>query len=496
MTRNPRHAASRPAWMVGLALVVVIVIGSFLAYTKDLPFNSEGYRLSATFENAATLRPTSPVRIAGVTVGEVTEVTSQGDLAEVTFTVDEAGRPIHEDAEAEIRPRLFLEGNFFIDLRPGSPSAPELPSEGEIPLTRTATAVQLDEILTSLQSDSRANLQDLLEGYGTALTVEPTAADDAEQDPDVQGETAAEAINDSFAYGGKAGKGTAIVTEALQGTKPHDLSKLIAASGGVFETLGRREASLKGLITNLNITTGALAAEQSNLSASIHELAPTLEQADLSLRHLSDALPPLRAWARALEPSLHELPATIQASGPWLDQTALLLRDRELGTLARLLGDSARPLAKTADQSLKLLPQVTRLSRCVTDVLDPAADTAITVDPNDPTNTSTVWQEFFYGAVNLGGAAGNFDGNGHYLRANAGGGDTLAEAPNPGGGFQNTKNFGTAQDGSAFPTRGVQPDLPASAPAFRTDVACQTNALPDLNGPAADPVASDLVPTP
>ena len=61
------------------------------------------------------------MRIAGVNVGKVTGVEADGDAAEVTFTVDDEGQPIHSDAEVEIRPRLFLEGNFFLDLRPGQP---------------------------------------------------------------------------------------------------------------------------------------------------------------------------------------------------------------------------------------------------------------------------------------------------------------------------------------------------------------------------------------
>ena len=72
-------------------------------------------------------------------------------------------------------------------------------------------------MLTALQAPTRAGLQRLLDGFGTALNYEPTAADDADQDPDVQGESAAEALNDAFRYGGPAGRGTAIVAEALRG---------------------------------------------------------------------------------------------------------------------------------------------------------------------------------------------------------------------------------------------------------------------------------------
>ena len=30
--------------------------------------------------------------------------------------IDDKGLPIHKDATLKIRPRIFLEGNFFVDL--------------------------------------------------------------------------------------------------------------------------------------------------------------------------------------------------------------------------------------------------------------------------------------------------------------------------------------------------------------------------------------------
>ncbi|MGH2982556.1 MAG: MlaD family protein, partial [Solirubrobacterales bacterium] len=149
---------------VGLFVVLLIVVGTYLAFTKSLPFTGEGYKLNATFQNAANIATRSPVRIAGVNVGEVTEVERVGNNSRVSFTVTDEGRPIHSDAFVKIRPRIFLEGNFFLDLSPGSPSAAELPDGGTIPISRTSTAVQLDELLTALQAPDRRNLVELLEG--------------------------------------------------------------------------------------------------------------------------------------------------------------------------------------------------------------------------------------------------------------------------------------------------------------------------------------------
>jgi virulence factor Mce-like protein len=495
-TANPliwgrRYRGPHPAWL-GLLIAGLVVLGSYLAYTKELPWSDPGYTLNATFENAATLRETAPVRIAGVNVGKVTRVEPVGEAAKVTFTVSDEGRPIHSDAEIEIRPRLFLEGNFFLDVRPGSASAPELEDGGEIPITQTATAVQLDEVLTALQAPQRRGLQRLLEGFGTGLTYEPTPADDATQDVIVQGETAAESLNDAFRYGGAAGRNTAIVADALRGQEPRDLARMIDEAGIVFQKLASRESELADLVTNLNVTAGAFAAESENLSRSVELLGPTLTEAEGSLRALSDALPPLRALAIEARPGIQELPDTIAAFDPWLAETRRLLQPDELGGTARLLRQAAPGLAETAAGSRKLFPQMRLAARCTSENLVPAADTPITSDAGGWNIGQPNFQELFYGLVQLAGAAQPFDGNGPYLRLQPGGGPVLVQGENPGGAFQDTANFGNA----VVAPDGIQPVLPDAAPPFRMDVKCHENDVPNLNGPAAAAGPPDLVPAP
>lgn len=473
-----QHYRGRGPVPLGIAMVLILAVGSYFAYVKDNPF-SDGFELDATFENAATLRSSSPVRVAGVNVGEVTSVESEGNLARVTFSVSDNALPIHEDATIEIRPRLFLEGNFFLELHPGTPSAPELDSGGDIPVTQTATAVQLDEVLSALDSDTRLNLQKLLEGYGDGLTHEPDAADDAGHDPDVKGETAAESLNDAFEYGGDAGRDSAIVQDALIGERPGDLAGLIEAQRDVFSELTTVESELQDLITNFDTTTGALAQESTNLRRTFAELAPTLEEARPSLAALSGALPPLRALALELEPSLRELPETIDVGFPWLDQTQLLLRDSELGGTASELARSTPLLAEVAARTSGLFDEVELLSRCATDVLEPTGDIVVTNTqfPTEETN----YREFWYGVVNQAGETQNFDANGRYLRFQSGDGDELVQMADPLGGFNNTTAFGNAVEAPA----GVQPVVDGDRPEFRMDVPCFQNAVPDVNGPQA-----------
>jgi ABC-type transporter Mla subunit MlaD len=478
-----RHYRGPSPWVIGLAVAVLFVVGFYLAFTKHIPFTSRGYELHATFESASTLKPQSPVRIAGVNVGKVTSVKRQGNMAEATFTISNDGLPIHQDATITIRPRLFLEGNFFLDLQPGSPSAPDLSSGDTIPVTQTAIAVQLDQILTSLQKDSRASLKRALAGYGQTLNSKPTAAEDATQDPSVRGLTPAEAINQTFRYGGEAGRTTSIVNQAFLGEHAHDLSNLIRGQRDLFAKLASTDGSLSDLITNFNTTAGALAQESSNLSASIRELAPTVEQARPSLLHLSNALPPFRALARASLPGIRQLPATIKAGSPWLVQTRKLLRQDELGGAAKLLASSAPPLAKVTHASIALFPQTGLFGRCVSHNLVPAGNEIIddaggaypfsTGQPN--------YREFLYGAVNLAGESQGFDGNGPFVRFQAGGGPQLVHMNTP----TNVPGVNSMWANNISNVLGTRPRLPASGmPPFRTDVPCYTQDVPKLNGPA------------
>ena len=85
------------------------------------------------------------------------------------MTIDDQGLPLHKDATFKIRPRIFLEGNFFVDVSPGTPEAPTAPDGYTFPIQQGIEPVQLDQVLTSLQADTRRNLQILLQQYGTAV---------------------------------------------------------------------------------------------------------------------------------------------------------------------------------------------------------------------------------------------------------------------------------------------------------------------------------------
>jgi virulence factor Mce-like protein len=463
---------------IAVIFILIFTIGPYLAFTGHVPFTSYGYELKATFANSANIALGSPVRIAGVEVGKVISSSRDGNATTVTFTVDGAGRPIHDDAFAAIRPRIFLEGNFFVELDPGSPSAPDMDSGATIPVSRTSTAVQIDEVLSALQSPTRADLSRLLEGLGTAYTHKPTAAEDATQLPEVKGKTGAEALNGAFKYGGDAGRYSAQVTNAFLGTQQRDLSRLVAGAGRAFGAFASREADLQGLIDNFNVFTGALATQSTNLSTTINLLAPTLRTARASLVSLNRTLPPLRTYAIEFTPAVAELPGLISASKPWLAQVRPLLSGKEGGGVAKLLAESTPGLAGAAQAGKETaLPQLNQLSLCTTKVLVPTANQTI----NDRFSTGGPnYREFLYNLANFAGDGQNFDGNGPYIRAQVGGGPLLVGESNPQGN-RDTSSDQINYAHTVTPPIGNQPQLGGLAP-LKPEVRCYTNPVPDVNG--------------
>jgi phospholipid/cholesterol/gamma-HCH transport system substrate-binding protein len=462
---------------IAIIFILIFTIGPYLAFTKHVPFTGYGYELNATFSNSANIALNSPVRIAGVDVGKVIGTERDGENTEVTFTVDSTGQPIHDDAFATIRPRIFLEGNFFVDLDPGSPSAEEMGSGETIPVSRTSTAVQIDEVLSALQSPVRADLNRLLESYGTALMHEPTAEEDLTQLPEVKGRSGAEALNGAFQYGGDAGRYSAQVADALLGTQQRDLSRLVSSAGRAFGAFAANQRDLQGLIENFNVFTGALANQSTNLSTTIQLLAPTLRITHSAMVSLNRTLPPLRTYAIELRPAVAELPGLISASKPWLAQVRPLLSGREGGGAVKLLAESTPGLAGAAQASKETtLPQINQLSLCTTKVMVPTANQVVedqfsTGGPN--------YREFLYNLVNFVGQTQNFDGNGPYFRVQGGGGSQLIQEQNPDAELRSEKtHFST----SVTTPTGTQPQL-GKKPPLKPDVRCYTNTPPDVNGP-------------
>src|SRR5215203_6282353 len=232
---SPRSKGMSP-FRLGILALILVGLFSYFGFTKANPF-ANPYELKAVFNDVNNLKPKSPVRIAGVDVGKVVTVEPVTDgkgAAEVTMELEDKGLPIKQDAELKIRPRIFLEGNFFVDLEPGSPSADELRADETIPVTQTAAPVQWGDLLTALQRDTRTDLQAFLREYSKGLD-----------------KGGAEGFNQAVHYWEPAYRNSALANDASLGQDPdRDVQRLLSGQQKTFAAIVKDENALKELVTN------------------------------------------------------------------------------------------------------------------------------------------------------------------------------------------------------------------------------------------------------
>jgi phospholipid/cholesterol/gamma-HCH transport system substrate-binding protein len=471
-----RHQPRISKFAAGIIGAAVIAAACYLVFGGSLPFSGTPFQLKAVFTSETELHIPSPVRIAGVDVGEVTSVKRIGGpsstAAVVAMSINPSGLPIHANATAKIRPRIFVEGNFYVDLRPGTPSAPALESGATLSVSRTAGPVQLDRVLSALNSNSRTDLETLLRGIGGALDGKPTAAEDASQDPVVRGMTGGQALNTSLRYSTDAFRASAMVNQALLGSQPHDLAGAIKGNAEVFRALAASGDQLSGFVTTFNATMAALAARQAELEQTLVVLPPFLQATQASDSALDASFEPTKRFARALAQGIPQLGPAIDAGLPWLAQASALASPQELGGLVRYLTPAIQNTGASIPTTEALIRQADLLTRCFDHNIVPTGNQVIADPPIG--SGEPVYRELFQSAVGIAEAAQNFDGNGRYVRANAGGGDKRVQTPSlPGG--------GPAYGNSVTQVLGTRPAFAGSPPPIRRDVACFRNPQPNLN---------------
>ncbi len=463
----------------GIVLIVIIAIAVYFGFSKHIPFK-HGFILKAEFANAINIQGKSPVRIAGVSVGQVSSIKREGNTGLVTMQIESRGLPIHSDATVKIRPRLFLEGNWFVELQPGSPSASTISSGYTIPIAQTADPVQLDQVLDALNTETRANLQSFLINYGEALTRKPEAPENAEQEPEVRGLNAAQALARSYARGPKSLRGGAIDAQAVTGTEADDLSKLVASISKVTSALNVHEQDLSELFPNFNSFFGSLASQSTSLTRLVAELPSSLLSVQQGLAGLDESFPPTRAFAHDILPGVRNTNKTVAATLPWIAQVQASLAPDELGGVAKGLEEAVPPLTRLESEQTSVYKQTELFNKCMSNVIFPAGNAKL----QDGTSTTGVedYREFWFSLVGLAGIGQDFNGNGPVVRALVGNsGQTVKSAP--------TSQLGSTSKGAQLlartplPPLGTRPAYPATEPPYEPLVPCYTQTLPNFNGP-------------
>ncbi len=454
MKRRTRSRRLSP-FAAGVLMIALIALASYFAFGGSVPWKSE-HLFKAVVRSANELQARTPVRIAGVTVGQVKKIErGPGSTAIVTFDLADSGLPIHRDATLKIRPRLFLEGNFFIDLQPGTPSSPNLPDGGTIPLPQTATPVQLDQVLTALGASTRTDLQRFLHALSKSVD-----------------EGGAEHFHRLVPLLEPALLRTAVATQALHGERPGDLAGFVRDGERTARALDSRSPQLPRLVSALDTTLTTLAQRRAALGQSLVKLDDIAGHAPATFATLDRLFPTLRAFSIEARPALRAAPATLALADPLLVQARGLVSAPELPALLRDLDPAVSTLSTLAPRLRTSLGKLQPITECLRRNAIPTLKSSV-VDPPHTTGRP-IYREIFDAVVGLSSASQNFTGDGPAVRYHAGFGDQVVTTGKVPG-------LGEPLVGlTSAPLLGSRPRYTAKPPPFRPDVQCISQQPPDL----------------
>ena len=310
--------------------LVVFVIG----VTRPAPFK-ETHAYYAEFDSAQGLGSIGrDIRLAGVNVGTLGDVERVGDNAVVELVL-EKDVAVHTDARVDMRPHTLFEGSSFVDLHPGSPSAPEL-GEGElIPLEQTSNYVTLDEALRVLRPEIRESLRELAAVGSKTLRGKAITG-----------------IQRTLKAGPELTRSLKGPARALQGPDRTELAGAVSGAAETLEAVATKEAELIPLAQRLNRTGAALTVDGgAALDAAVAALPGALRELEESAPVLTGLVDRLDRLAVEAVPALPPLTEAVRAATPLVERSIPVLRDatpliERQRKITRRVSETARPLTR------------------------------------------------------------------------------------------------------------------------------------------------------
>ena len=311
-----------------IVLLVVAAAGTaaYILANQRLrfPWEDTPFKLKAELSTAQAVTPGQgqTVRIAGVRVGDIARVELKDGRGVVIMDVDPKYRDvIHTDATALLRPKTGLK-DMFIELQPGSKSAPQAQDGFTIPISNTLPDINPDEIYGALDSDTRDYLKLLVDGAGEGLhrrggdlrevfrRFEPTHRDLA--------------------------RFTTVVNERRE-----NLRRLIHNLTLLNTELAGKSTDLAQLVDESAAVFRAFASENQNITQAVNELPGALHQTTETLGKVQRFADVLGPAARDLTPVAPKIDAANKAILPLAKEAAPIINSQ-----IRPFVRSARPLVR------------------------------------------------------------------------------------------------------------------------------------------------------
>lgn len=294
MKRAIKNHSGDFAAIIGLLILSIVVAGYILHHERlRFPFlDQTQFHLNAEFSTAQAVTPGQgqTVRVSGVQIGDIGSVTLKNGIAIVQMDVDpKYNHLVHTDATALLRPKTGLK-DMFIELNPGTKAAPAAKPGFTIPVSNTQPDINLDEVLSSLDGDTRAYLDLLVNGAGAGLKG--------------RGNDLAQVL-ERFE---PTHRDLARVSHAVA-ARGHNLKRLVNSLQRLNTALADKQVQIVQLVDSSSKVFSAFASEDQNISRAIADFPGTLQQTTLTLGKVQRFADTLGPTATNLLPAARALPA-------------------------------------------------------------------------------------------------------------------------------------------------------------------------------------------
>jgi phospholipid/cholesterol/gamma-HCH transport system substrate-binding protein len=321
-TRYPTAFAERNK--IAIALIGMLAMAVVFALTfnaASLPIIGGGKVYTAQFAEAGGLKEGNEVRVAGVKVGKVTDISLKGAVVSVTFraTIDELG----DQTTAAVKVKTML-GQKFLAVDPlGSKQL-----DGPIPLARTTTPYDVNEAFSDL-SDSIGEIDtNQLEASFTALS-------DAFRNTPESVRTMVTGLTD--------------LSRTIS-SRDDELTQLFASTSKVSQTLKERNAEFAKIITDGSSLLDELEQRRETVSKMLDGTARLGVQLQGLVKDNEKALKPALAKlddvSRILQDNQDNLDAALKKLGPYYKVLSSALGNGSWvdSYVCGLFDDNQRPL--------------------------------------------------------------------------------------------------------------------------------------------------------
>ena len=284
--------------LVAYAALCLLVLGLLGTRMGGEFLLRPAYRVAAVFASGAQLVAGDDVTIDGFRVGRVESLRPVPQGAEATLQVHAEHAPLFRDARAMVKSKNLL-GETYVELSRGSRDAGPLPEGGRIDLDHTLVPVELDQVLSVLDADTRQRLVLLIDELGESVQGRGQDLNAAAGDlRDVAGSLV------TIAH--------AVASQADQ------LDALLPQLRKVLETLAAYHSQIRSLVADWDRLMRALASRETDLQS-------VVVQEDRVVTILDQALG--GGTARDLNRAIAQAPQLLDRSDHYLDNAAVAFGD-------------------------------------------------------------------------------------------------------------------------------------------------------------------------